>query len=93
MIHGSGWMNSYHLVVLEGKVMASFLEMCRLQEEPREQCLPDGWVVLGVRHLPRGDLNSLLHSDTQELLSDIVARLHSPEVNVVVVAPVSTLLL
>ena len=49
------------MVVLEGQVVACFLEVSHLEEEAGEKGLTDRRVVLGVGRLSRGDLNAMLN--------------------------------
>ena len=86
-------MNSHDLVVFKGQVVTGFLEMCCLKKETTEKGFAYRGVVLLVGHLSRCQLESLLDGDTQKLLSYIVGCLHSSEVNVVIIAPVSVLFL
>ena len=63
VVYGSARMEGHHLVVLEGQVVACFLEVGHLQEEAREKGLTDRRVVLRVGRLSRGYLNSMLNRD------------------------------
>lgn len=86
-------MKRHHLIILKGQVMPCFLEMRHLEEETGEKGFSDRWVVVGVRHWAGGQFYALLQSDTQKLFSDVISRFHTPEVYIVIIAPVRVLFL
>ena len=88
MVNCGARMYGDHLVVFKRQVVARLLQVRHLKEETRQQALPDEGVVLRVRHRPALELESLLHIDVQELVSDVIGLSQASVVDEVVVAPV-----